>query len=270
MTDHRLKRPPVDRDHPIRAWSLFQTPENGKTQSTAHQARAESGAETSPLNGSSSAEAGSMPAPLSDMVERGYRVINEYLRQGQSMAEGFSPRVSNGQERNGSPQDVQQLAQRVMQYGWDFAGLWFEMWTRMAASSGATPPPPSAGGSYPNPPEAPPTTRSGADGPKPENASRSLRMTVSVECRHRTTTAIDLRPGPASRLVIHPLRAEGTDAPAIRDVVIESSPADDAVSVKVVIGDEQPPGVYNGLVIDPSSNLPRGTLSLTIHPEKPR
>jgi hypothetical protein len=165
---------------------------------------------------------------------------------------------------------MQQLAQRVMQYGWDFAGLWFEMWTRMASTPGATAPPsPPEGTQYSNTREAPVAATATSFGSKQESATRSLRVAVSVECPRRTTTSIDLRPGPPSRLVIHALRAEGTEAPPIRDVVIEAS-LDDAVTVSVQVGADQPPGIYNGLIVDASSNLPRGTLSLTIHPDPTR
>jgi hypothetical protein len=156
---------------------------------------------------------------------------------------------------------MQQLAQRVMQYGWDFAGLWFEMWTRMGGNATGWPPPASGPASIqPEVPARSPGHRESADpaGPGP------ARLSVCVVSERPTVATLEVRPGVGGPLVVHTLRAEGHDAPAIRDVTIESSAGDDAVTVKVVVPASQPPGVYNGLIIDGASNLPRGTVSVRV------
>lgn len=259
MPSTRLKRPTLERDRPIRTWStLFGLPSNG-----GHGGRpvadGEAGApnEAPPLFPSSKV--------LSDAVETGYRVYGEYVRQGQAAAQGFNPAASTSGAPgapNAQPVDMQQLSQRVMQYGLDFAGLWFEMWTRMGGNASGWPPPASGPGAIrseaPVPPVSPPheTVDAAARGP--------VRISVCVVSEHRAAATLEVRPGPPGPLVAHALRAEGHEAPPIRDVTIESSAGDGAVTVTIGVPATQPPGVYNGMIVDGASSLPRGTVSVRV------
>jgi hypothetical protein len=272
LTTHRLKRPALERRHPIRAWTtLFQPAESASAAMASSAGPAEEPA-ARPTNGAPTADAIGSGGPVADTVERGYRVVNEYIRQAQSFAEGVNSAPWMNPEKSGAPQDPQQLAQRVMQYGWDFAGLWFEMWTRMAGASSGWPTPAGAPPAvpFPKPPEPSAQAHPSRPGANQSNASRPMRLAVSIACQRRVTTIVELRSGPASALVIHALRAEGMDAPAIRDITIESSGSDETVTVRVVVEASQPPGTYNGMIVDTVSNLPRGTLSLTIHGDDTR
>ena len=65
-------------------------------------------------------------------------------------------------------------------------------------------------------------------------------------------------------MVVHTLRAENHDAPPIRDITLERE-EDGTLMVRVTIASEQPPGIYNAMIVDAVSNLPRGTLSVVIH-----
>ena len=95
----RIRRPPLDRTEPIRAWSsLF--------------------------------GAGPLNDVVTRSVELGYRVVDEYIRQGQKAAARFgSP--SLGTETMAS--DMQDLGVRMVQYTSDVFGLWFEMMNVMLA-----------------------------------------------------------------------------------------------------------------------------------------
>jgi hypothetical protein len=260
MASNRLRRPSLERDRPIRTWStLFGVPSNG-THAVAGRpvADREAGASNGapPLFPSSQV--------LSDAVETGYRVYSEYVRQGQAAAQGFNPAASpNGAAGapGALPPDMQQLSQRVMQYGWDFAGLWFEMWTRMGGNATGWPPPASGPGSIspavPAPPPSPPQTTVDAAALVP------ARLSVCVVSERRAAATLEVRPGAPGPLVVHALRPEGHEAPPIRDVTIESA-GDGAVTVKIGVAATQPPGVYNGMIVDGASNLPRGTVSVRV------
>jgi hypothetical protein len=265
MSAHRLKRPRLERDRPIRSWAtLFPTAADGRA-AAASQSNGEGEAEhATPADAPLPSDGAPGSVPLGDMVERGYRVIDDYIRQGQVMAQGFSPAAWGRPERTEPTQDVQELAQRVMRYGWDFAGLWFEMWSRMSENLGPVPPPPPPPGANAGAAQPPAAGQSGTPA-KTASSAPSLQLTVSVVCERRTTVCFELRPGASRALVIHPLRAEGTDAPPIRDVTIDFAAGDEVATLEVVVPAEQPPGVYNGLIVDASSSLPRGTLSLTVH-----
>jgi hypothetical protein len=261
MTSQRLKRPVLERDRPIRTLStLFGPPRNGVqtgyAPSEADRRSDGSNGAVPPLGANPSA------AGLAEAVEAGYRVVNEYIRQGQSVAQGMSPGAGTGPAQPGVPGDVQQLAQRVMQYGWDFAGLWFEMWTRMGGT--ATGWPSAAGG--------PPAARPDAGGgPTPAPAASAeahlaapVGISISVVSGGRTSATIEVRPGPAGQLLVQPLRAAEDETPPIREVTVEPAGADGAVTVKVVVPPTQPPGVYNGLVIDSATKRPRGSVSVEV------
>jgi hypothetical protein len=244
---------------------------------------------------------GAMGQTLSDAVGQGYRVINDYLSQGQRYAEAMRwPDVASTAP-NSAGQDPQQLLRRLMQYGSDFAGVWFEVWNRM----GWPPPgvwPPTAGAPAPGasapmgfPPfpgfpgfpakDATSSTEPPRPSPATEPASSAVeqlsargvhvapggdagpeRLLVSVVSERRVQSVLELRRGSWTSLLAHALRPEGHDAPAIRGVTIEALPEQSTLRVSVEVPADQPAGVYNGMLIDAVSNLPRGTLTITVEP----
>jgi hypothetical protein len=40
---------------------------------------------------------------------------------------------------------------------------------------------------------------------------------------------------------------------------------DEGVTLQVLVNDDQPAGVYSGVIVELESGMPRGTLSVTIH-----
>jgi len=259
MTSKRLTRPVLDRHRPIRTMStLFGPPRSGvQVGPTPSEADRK-------IEGSNGALPSPGPTPsgqsLAEAVEAGYRVINDHIRQGQAIAQGMSPGGNPAQA--GVPADVQQLAQRVMQYGWDFAGLWFEMWTRMGGTATG----------WPSPAGGPPVARPDAEGrPMPATAPASeahagapMGISISVVSEGRAAATIEVRPGTSGQLLVQPLRADGDETPPIREVAVEPAGTDGVIAVKVVIPPAQPPGVYNGLVIDSATKRPRGTVSVQV------
>jgi hypothetical protein len=155
-----------------------------------------------------------------------------------------------------------------MQYGWDFAGLWFELWTKAAGTSSGWPAPPTsahpAADIGPFQRSAAPAAESSPIAPRVSDVAKPQRLRVSVVSGRPTAAKLELCAGPPTELVIHALRPEGFDAPPIRSVEIESNEADETITVKVVVSADAPPGVYNAMVIDAASNTPRGTFSLTV------
>lgn len=280
---------------------------------------------------------GAASQTLTDAVGQGYRVINEYLAQGQRQAEalrfpdwssvfqgagGAAPGAASAQQEL-----QQQLFRRLMQYGMDFAALYFEMlsrggwpappggaaagtpaaWTEAFAraaspaawagaaapassgtsagsssSSGATPgaPPwpfampfpwwpaaPGAPGAAASAPEASAASAAPHPGAAPAAAGAGdspERVFVSVISQRRVESVLELRRGGWGALTAHALRPEGHDAPAIRGVSIEARPEESALRVSVEVPADQPPGVYNGMIVDTVSNLPRGTLTVRV------
>jgi hypothetical protein len=47
-------------------------------------------------------------------------------------------------------------------------------------------------------------------------------------------------------------------------VTVDARPEESLLRVSVVVPADQAPGVYNGMIVDTASNLPRGTLTVRV------
>jgi hypothetical protein len=264
MDSNRLKRPKLERNRPIRTWSTLSRPLQGDKAEPANSA----------MPGAANERAAtSIPfldpgtrGTIADSVETGYRVIGEYMQQAQAAAQAFNPSAWGALGQTGMQPDMQQLAQRVMQYGWDFVGLYFEMATRMAGSANGVPSPFPGGANGPaTSAKGEPASATAPEAPRPSEAGppRLKRFVVSVSCDRPTAASVELQPGPFSALVVHALRPEGHKATPIRGVTVTQGPAD-LVTLKVSVPAGQPAGTYNGMIVDTESNLPRGTVSVRV------
>jgi hypothetical protein len=266
--DDRTKRPQPERTDPIRSWSaLF-------------------GASASPGRGAD--EEGTArrrdPPSLNDVVSRsvdlGYRVVDEYIRQGQRAAQRFSDR-SYGPDAVVT--EVREVADRVTQYSSDMLSLWLEFlelagtgtaWRPFgsAANGGATssaaPAAPFADADPTHAAESVHPSRGDPSmrGQPSERAQRSgrERVSVAVTSPYPTEVALDLRSEPVTGPVaVHSLRATDAEKPRISDVRVEADP-DGSVRIRVHVPDDHPAGTYSGLIVEEDSNRPVGTLTVCV------
>lgn len=253
----RARRPEPERTWPIRNWwMLF-----GPAWADASRAR--------PSQGASPGE------PVSQGVELGYRVIEEYLRQGQNVARSlWAPSLGAAPGDEG----MQQRLGAMFRSFSDFAVQWMELLGSLGGGAfpGTRPQPAPSGGAGPFPagnppaPEAPAQAAPGADtvgkdAPAAETGAGGLAFTLEVESKRQTEVSIDLRPGSASLpLRVHDLRSADPDRPRIGGVVIEGRPEEGRVLLRLRIPDEVPPGTYSGVILDERTSLPRGTLSVRL------
>jgi hypothetical protein len=261
--DERVRRPALERTEPIRSfWTLF-----GAAAAAAPGGPAGREAPGEPRDG-----------PVKRGVELGYRVIEEYLRQGRSFAQTLggtgAGRAAFGPAAFGSPGtggDFQALSERMLRSYADFASLWLELMSAMAtdasaraAASGQPETPtdrPGAASETPVPgfPQAPPESA----GPEPGGA----RVSIEIDCERPAEVSVDLQPQPAGRaLRILDLRAADADLSRLRDVGIQGATADEPVRIRIRVPRGQPPGTYTGVILDDESSVPRGTLCLRIGP----
>ncbi len=247
----RVKRPRLDRTRPVRSWSTLL----GVSAPTDHPA----------------AERGSQAQPgdvIARSVELGYRVVDDYIRQGRRAAERLGERSYGPEALTG---DVQELGARMMRYASDFMGIWIQlMGVAMAggpASRAAAPPP--------GPPPAAAETM-GRDGraaardeaPSGKRAPEHIRVRIEVASLWPTEVWLDLRPEAAHvPVVVHALRAIDPEIPRLDEVSFANGPAADPPILRVRIPPSQPPGVYNGLLVDRETNRPVGTVSVRVSRE---
>jgi hypothetical protein len=209
---------------------------------------------------------GALNDVVSRSVDLGYRVIDEYVRQGQKAAQRFNDRSYGASTMTN---DMQEIATRMAQYASDFTALWFEFMQAAAAGAGGWPMPPANGfkasttaskGS-----QAPPAT---APAPREGEGVELTRVRIAVTSPHPTEVSFDLRPHSAARrLVVHSLRAVDPDKPRLSDVTIEEGGPDEPLTLRIRVPLGQAAGVYNGLIIDEETSRPVGTVSLRIAPE---
>jgi len=259
MPTRRIKRPKLERTRPKRTWStLFGSSAGSRPSASTEDEGGQAARSESRANSQK----------LSEAVDTGYRVIEDYLSQGQKVAQSFAPSFRGASATSGD--QPAEMAQRVMQYGWDFFGLWFEMASKMASGAPGFPPPgapvttPRSESARPNAADSKSTASPGS-GDAASGAENAVHVIVAVSSQRATTTALDVRPGNGP-LVIHALRPEGHDGPPIRDIDIHWDAQGGSVTLKVAVKDEHPAGVYNAMIVDAGTNLPRGTLSLEILP----
>ena len=67
----------------------------------------------------------------------------------------------------------------------------------------------------------------------------------------------------SARLVATELRALRAGADPVRDIAVSITEGD-APALNIVVPDDQPSGIYNGLLLERTSQRPCGTISLSI------
>jgi len=227
--DERIRRPRLDRTQPIRSWArLLGLPTLGEA--------------------SASGASGAADDVVARSVGLGYRVVEEYIRQGRRAAEQLGVRGA-GAAPFGS--DVQDLGLRMMRYAADLMGAWMQLMEATSAGVGRSPAQPSS----------PPT---GANGPPTAPVERAA-IRIEVASLWPTEVWLDLRPE-ATRVAVEvpPLRAVDPEKPRLDDVALIAGADGDPPLLRVRVPPSQPAGVYNGLLIDRDTSRPVGTVSVRV------
>jgi hypothetical protein len=238
---NRRKRPPVERTQPDRSW----------------------------MNGSSGPAA---PGKSSDPREAGYhainnayRLIDEYVRQGQRMAENLWMPLGGSGGRTASAFNAPERLMRAMG---DMTMAWVEMmeqFTKNAQSKPEQGPAGSAGPFASTRVDQPPGAPSAEPAPAPSTAKTPVQaLKLTLDARGRVEISVQLGDGARlDRLETTELRSFGSDAQPISGVELSGVTEDPVLRVRVPEG--QPPGTYNGLFLERGSQRPCGTITLVVH-----
>ena len=173
----------------------------------------------------------------------GYSVIQEQIREGRRVAQQLS-QVSLGGDRGGN--DIGRLIQRMLNFSTDFGALLVEVTEAMLRTSG------------------------GPDGrrehrPDGKTASHvhngaTTQLSVEIEGRGRSKVTLDLGAKAATgSLAVPALYALDGESAPLTQISFEPH------TLRVQIPDDQPAGTYTGVVVDPHTNEPRGTLSVELN-----
>jgi hypothetical protein len=218
-----LRKPPAERTGPLRRWS----PPAGAPD-----------AGPAPEPDAAPAE-GSVPEPPEEgapgAVGLGYRVIEEYLRQGRRAAEELGLAAGASAAAGSS---FQALTARLLRDGL----VWLEHLARATAVPGDGAPRPD--------PAAPDAALPGA----------GFRVRVAAAA----ALEVDLRlyAGAEGRaLAVHDLRASEPESPPLRGVELTRQ---ERFEVALRVPDAQPPGLYTGIVYDRRDGSICGTLAVRV------
>jgi hypothetical protein len=252
MKESRRRRPPVERTEPARSV-------NGRRKSKSER-NVGSRAGANPSGERSKVDARETGYQV---INDAYRLIDEYLRQGQRMAESVWLPLTGAETDEKSEFKAPERFMRAMG---DMTMAWVELmqqWTTSVQPATSQAP---AGGTAPFTAGRATRGRSetattGSSEAKPQ--ARSLR--VAVESRGRVEVSVHVAdPTNLASLVPSELRPFAADAPTITTVSLDLAAPEEAPVLRIRVPDSQPSGAYNGLLVERGTERPRGTISLLV------
>ena len=186
-------------------------------------------------------------------VKLGYRVIGRHLQRGREEAECLS---EAGEDRPAATDpDIQRLVHRVQDLSKDFGALCFDAVDLVAHS----------------PLLQRWLSRSDAgcraDSTAHGAASRTPAFPIEIASRKPAVVELQLTdPGEAFQPGVHALYGGDPAFPPLTRIEFRDDPAYAAPVLAIAIPDQQPAGLYTGVVVDRASNAPKGAVSVRILP----
>lgn len=264
-----VRRPVLPRSQPIRDFAgVF----GGRATPADDTSATAAGKNPAPKNGTakngsvkngSKKPGGDPGATVARGVSAGYRVIEQYLQQGQDFARSLWPGSDSG--AGGTAEAPMNMTERLIRSASDLAGL-FSEFLQTFSMPGTLPPP----GSTPIPDFG--LGHAGAAGraattstpPTPAAVEAPAVVSIDLQSRRRAEVTVHVRPGTwTGRLQVHDLRSP-TGAAALTGTTATGIASDRRVLVAVSVPDELPADTYSGLIVDAETNLPRGTIAVRI------
>jgi hypothetical protein len=227
----RVKRPTAERVQPQRRFSdaigLGAAPEG---------------------NGAAGPDAGDAAARA---VELGYRVVDEYIRQGQKAARRFNDRSAAPAAFAG---DLQEVVSRMAQFTTEWVGLWVDLAQRLGGSGLPGAMTPDGRGAA-----APAAAPMSAAPPVADRVRIDLVAAAPVE------VSVDLRPDALRQpLVAHALRAVDPALPRLAAPVFTPAADGQPAALRVEVPAGHPSGVYSGVIVERDGDRPAGMVSVRV------
>jgi hypothetical protein len=248
----RRTRPRLARTQPVRSWPTLLGPQGDEPPA--------------PPNATAGKARPRLEDAITRSVELGYRVVDDYIQQGQRAAQ----RLNEGKlTAEVVASEAQELSGRIARYASDFFGAWVEL-LELAAVGSATRQgaPVGANGAAA---AAPPASPAPAARPPAGRAPAGPSMRVEVIAARPVEVAIDVRPERVSGpLRAHALRSADPRKPRLTDVSIRIDPGESVPVLRIGVPDDHPAGAYEGLVLDETTNRPVGSVRLVLAAPPPR
>ncbi len=191
----------------------------------------------------------------------GYRVVDDYVKQGASVANTFS-NPSRGRSA-ASEQDLSKMTERMMQYASDFTSLWYDAMGLMMGHINMQPRD-DAGKGTPNTPGATPPT------PTPSTARSNVvlghsRIMLDVKSTRPIEVIVALDESlHAGTFAVETLKAR-TGKSQISGVRVEpASEPEGPLKVRVHLAKGVVPERYTGAILDAASGKPKGRITVIV------
>ncbi len=186
--------------------------------------------------------------PLAEGVELAYSVIDKYITEGRQTAEALSnqPYTTRGPNDN-----LQDIVERMLRFQSEILPLWIETLATLVKVD------PSRNGSA-----AAPEGWPGSNGsPK----SETIAVSIEVISLRPVQVSVELRPNSeAQSLVALGLNAVDPGKPVLTDISLGPDEIPGRIKLRLRIPENQPPGIYSGVIVNRDSGETRGTLSIRI------
>jgi len=186
--------------------------------------------------------------PLAEGVELAYSVIDKYIAEGRRTAEGISSQPYMTRLPNDNLQDI---LERTLRFQSEMLPLLIETLATLVKID------PSRNGSAAAP-EA---------WPRPSGGPKSETMAVSIEVvsLRPVQVSVELWPNSeAQSLVALGLSAVDLKKPVLTDISLVPDEVPGRIKLRLRIPENQPPGIYSGVIVNRESGETRGTLSIRI------
>jgi len=240
MSDkERLRREDPVRTEPIRDWSkLYRASNSWNAEKPARR----------PADGA--ARNGAGHDSVEHGVRTGYEVIEEHIREIRR-GQGVAREMNRGPyESRGIGDDILDVVERIYRYSRETLPLWLDL-----AGSIARAPELLRGLANPRPRES--EERAGGSG-----AGESIA--IEILSNRLTRVTLDLRPHPEPlALGVRGLFPMEPAKPPLVGVSFVAGGA--GVVLRILVPDEHPAGVYNGVIAELESGEARGTICVRIH-----
>jgi hypothetical protein len=245
----RRIRPAVERVVPDRTWP-------GTFGKRPSEAVADSPAQEQPAETDPPAQA--PRTAVYETLNDAYRLVDEYMRQGQRMAENlWLPLEGAGENPFNAPE-------RFMRAMSDMTLAWVEVMQQWTTGVKSTPRQAPVGSAGPFSAGFAPQPTGDRSSIPPVAPATQGSLSVCVQARGRVEVSVhvgDLTD--LGALVPSELRPFSGKGEPIREVRLELR-ADEPATLRIVVPEGQPSGTYNGLLLERVTQRPRGTLSLTL------
>ncbi|MGI9508831.1 MAG: hypothetical protein ACR2QJ_05730 [Geminicoccaceae bacterium] len=253
MTERvRLKRPPLDRTAPIRnLGKAFH--QNGETPRSKQPDQ--------PID---HVAGPGLEDAVSEGVRLGYSVIEDQIRQAQGLASKLNPGGYGlfGREQAGGG-EIKPLLDRLLRTYGDLTNVWLEVLNATLGNTDILNT--MLGKEQAEPNGSSPKAR--ADSPRPAEGSTNGISAVSFNIIGKGPIETDIRffgGGEATSFVVQDLRSREQAAPPLDDITLIQASNEAPARIVVKVPNEQPPGLYQGLILDQLTDAPIGSLGVKI------